>query len=44
MRPVRNNIYENSSFDGVMFETYGAELNFILDQKKGQSKESMDFD
>lgn len=37
-KPIRNNIDENSSFDGVMFETYGAELNFILDQNKTNTK------
>jgi hypothetical protein len=28
-KPIPNNIVEDSSFDGTMFETYGAEVAFV---------------
>jgi len=28
-KPIPNNIVEDSSFDGTMFETYGAEYEFV---------------
>jgi hypothetical protein len=28
-KPIPNNIVEDSSFDGTMFETYGAEVEFV---------------
>ena len=28
-KPIPNNIVEDSSFDGAMFETYGAEVAFV---------------
>jgi hypothetical protein len=28
-RPHRNHLTEHASFDGVMFETYGAELEYV---------------
>ena len=28
-KPIPNNIVENASFDGMMFETYGAEYDFV---------------
>ena len=28
-KPISNNIVEDSSFDGAMFETYGAEVAFV---------------
>ena len=28
-KPIPNNIVEDSSFDGTMFETYGAEVTFV---------------
>lgn len=31
-QPVKNHIDPNSSFDGVMFETFGDELDFVLKQ------------
>lgn len=30
--PVKNHLDENASFGGVMFETYGDELQFVLSQ------------
>jgi hypothetical protein len=28
-KPIPNNIDKNASFDGMMFETYGAEVEFV---------------
>lgn len=28
-KPIKNNIDTNASFDGLMFETYGAEVEFV---------------
>ncbi len=32
--PLQNHIDSNASFDGYMYETYGAELDYILEQNK----------
>ena len=31
-KPVTNHLDDNASFDGVMFETYGEELDFVRAQ------------
>src|SRR4051812_15767114 len=32
-RPIKNTIVPSDSFDGMMFETYGAELEFVQSAK-----------
>jgi primosomal protein N'' len=36
-RPIANSFDKNASFDGYMFETYGQELDFVLDTAKHNS-------
>jgi len=31
-KPIQNLIDENAGFDGMMFETYGKELDFVREQ------------
>jgi len=32
-KPISNHLDKNASWDGIMFETYGEELEFVLAQK-----------
>lgn len=36
-KPIENHLNPSSSFNGTMFETFGAELNFILDHSKDKT-------
>ena len=29
-KPIQNELSDNASFEGMMFETYGAELDYVL--------------
>lgn len=31
-KPIQNHIDKNAGFDGMMFETYGKELDFVREQ------------
>lgn len=31
-KPIKNHLQEDTSFDGIMFETYGEELEFVTAQ------------
>ncbi len=33
-KPQRNHLYDNASFDGCMFETYGIELDYVFGMSK----------
>lgn len=35
-KPIQNNIDEHSSFDGLMFETYGEEVEFVKAQDQNR--------
>ena len=35
-KPIKNNLVENSSFDGHMFETYGEEVEFVKAQDENR--------
>jgi hypothetical protein len=32
-KPIKNHLDSNSAWDGIMFETYGAEVEFVRKQK-----------
>lgn len=32
LKPIKNHLDNNASLDGTMFETYGKELDFVIDQ------------
>ena len=35
-KPIQNLNYPNSSFDGMMFETYGEEIEYVCEQPKNK--------